>query len=276
MAIILFDEDFYEDGDEDGYISNLILFIEKYFDLEVSVFHPFCNVGNGWAQQNMLAAIQLKLQKIGKLEIFDSNVIMPVNDSNYKCLNFSSEFIGQINYLIALYDDIIIPVTQSKHTLGIKSPNPHVYIVNHIYEELNSNIAYFIINNIYIHNILKPNINSPLPNKKLCDKYYDCQKKLIKEGKDKLDVYSEVAKEVANRNTYIFNKDVSNKNRNKGNNKRKNKREIYNSTNKIYISTDFESGCFEYYNSKGKHQGERSYTDEQLSPPDKTGRHDIK
>ena len=102
------------------------------------------------------------------------------------------------------------------------------------------------------------------------------QKQLVKKGKDKLEVYSEVAKEVANRNTFIFNKNVSDKNKNKGANKKKNKREIYDLDNKIYISTDFESGCFEYYNSKGKQQGERSYTDEKLSPPDKTGGHDIK
>lgn len=276
MAIILLDEDFYKEGDIDGYISNLIYFVKKYFDLDVSVFHPFCNVGNSWAQQNMLATIQLKLQKIGKLEIFDSNMIIPVNDSSYDCLSFSPEFIGQINFLLKQYDNIIIPVTQTKHESEIKSPKPHVYIINHIYKELNSNIAYFIINNLYIHNVLRPNINSPLPNSGLCEKYYDYQKELIKKGKDKLDVYSDVAKEVANRNTFILNKQVSNKNKNKGNNQNKNRREIYDSDKKIYISTDFESGCFEYYNSKGKHQGERSYTDEPLSPPDKTGRHDIK
>lgn len=275
MAIILVDEDFYKDGDMNEYINDLIHFIDKYFDIEVSVFHPFCNIGNSWAQQNMLATIQLKFQKTGKLEIFDSNMIRPVNDSSYNCLGFSPEFIGQINYLINLYDDIIIPVTQTKHELEIKSPSPHVYIINHIYKELCSNIAYFITNNMFIHNILKPNINSPLPNRELCKKYYDYQKELIKKGKDKLDTYSEVAKEVANRNTFIFNKKISDKNKSKTNNSKKNKREIYDSNNKIYISTDFESGCFEYYNSKGKHQGERSYTDEQLSPPDKTGGHDI-
>lgn len=275
MAILLLDEDFYEDGDIDGYINNLIFFIEKYFDLDVSVFHPFCNVGNGWAQQNMLATIQLKLQKIGKLEIFDSNMIVPINDSNYDCLSFSPVFIGQINFLINQYDDIIIPVTQRKHELEIKSPCPHVYIINHIYEELNSNIAYFITQKMYIHSILKPSTNSPLPNKKLCEKYYDLQKKLIKNGKNKLDVYSDVAREVANRNSYIFNKKVSDKNKNKSKGKKKNKREIYDVNNKIYISTDFESGCFEYYNSRGKHQGEYSYTNDQLSPSDQSGEHDI-
>ena len=270
MAILLLDEDFYKEGDINNYIDSLIYFIEKYFDLDVSVFHPFCNIGNGWAQQNMLATIQLKLQKAGKLEIFDSNFVVNENDPKFSRLGFSPKFIGEINYLMNLYGDIIIPVTQTKHNLDIKSLCPHVYIINHIYEELNSNISYFITKNMYVHNILVPNINSPLPNSELCKKYYDRQKKLIKDGKDKLNVYSEVAKEVANRNMYIYNKNVSNKNKGK-----KSKREIYDMNNKLYISTDFESGCFELYNSKGKHQGEISYTNDQLSSPDKTGKHDI-
>ena len=275
MAIILLDDDFYENGDTNNYVNNLISFVDKYFDLEVSVFHPFCNVGNSWAQQNMLATIQLKLLKIGKLEIFDSNMITPSENSSYNGLGFSPEFIGKINFLLNHYNDIIIPVTQTKHDMEIKSPCIHVYIINHIYEELQSNIAYFITQNMFISNIIKPSINSPLPYKDLCKNYYNLQKDLINKGHDKLEVFSDVAKEVANRNTYIINKKISNKNKNKSNNSKKSKREIYDSDNKMYISTDFESGCFEYYNSKGKHQGELSYTGTKLSYRDETGNHDI-
>lgn len=274
-AIILLDEDFYNGSDTKEYIDELILFIDQYLDLDLSAFYPFCNIGNSWAKQNILASIQLKFQKKDKLEIFDKETTTPSFISTYSYLDFTPEFIGEIDFLLSKYDDVIIPVVQRKHKFNIKKPQNHVYIINHIYEEIDSNLAYFILNNIYVKNILRPNIDSPLPNKELCKDYYDLQKRRIETGDDKLQIYSSIAKEVASRNTYIFNKEVSQKNKNKSKNYKKNKREIYDINGKIYISTDFESGCFEFYNSKGKHQGEFSYTNNSLSPPDETGRHDI-
>lgn len=270
MAIILFDDDFYEENNFDGYINELISFIEKYFDLDVSVFHPFCNIGNSWSKQNMLAVIQLKLQKLGKLEIFDKNLICPMNDTTYSCLEFSPEFIGEINYLLSNFNDVIIPVTLKKHKLKIKTPHKHIYIINNIYEEVDSNIAFFINNDMFITNILLPTRNSPLPNQNICKKYYNTQNKLIKEGQDKFDVFSTIAKEVAYRNNYTYNKLISLKNKTK-----EKRRDIYDYNKEQYLSTDFETGCFEVYNSRGKHQGEYSYTNKQISPPDKTGKHDI-
>lgn len=275
MGIILLDDDFYNEEVSNKYIKDLLDFIENHLELDVSVFHPFCNVGKTWACQNMLATIQLKIQKTGKLEIFDNNLITPINDLLYNDLSFSSDFIGQINYLLKNFDDVIIPVVESKHKLDIKLPSKNVYIINHIYKETNSNIAYFILNNIFVTNVKKPHIDSPLSNFDLCNQYYDLQKTLIKEGKDTLKIYSEIAKEVANRNCYTYNPNVSKKNTCKSKNKKKNKREIYDFDNKLYISTDFESGCFEFYNSRGKHQGEYSYTNNKISSPDTSGKHDI-
>lgn len=274
-AIILLDEDFYNYGDTKEYIDELTLFLEQFWDLDLSAFHPFCNIGNNWAQKNMLASIQLKFQKLNRLEIFDKEIVVPSSNLIYNCLEFSSDFIGEINFLLSKYDDIIIPVVQGKHKFNIKKPQDHVYIINHIYEEVNSNFSHFILNNIYIKNIIHPNIASPLPNKKLCKNYYIVQKRLIENGSDKFQTYSSIAREVANRNTYSFNKIVSQKNTNKNKNHKKNKREIYDNDGKIYISTDFESGCFEFYNSRGKHQGERSYTNDIISNRDETGWHDI-
>ena len=53
------------------------------------------------------------------------------------------------------------------------------------------------------------------------------------------------------------------------------RRDIYSYLQKIYISVDFESGCFEVYNQRGKHLGEYSYTGEKLHDADKSGKLDI-
>lgn len=275
MAFILLDNDFYEEIEDDGYIDKLINFIEYFFNLDISIFFPSYSTEYSWAEQNMLAVIRRKILKTGKYEILDSSLVTPSTDSSYDQLHFSEEFIGQINYLLENNNDVVIPVVPNKHKLNIKLPKDNVFIINHIYCELESNISHFIQNEIFMQNIQSPTLSAPLPNKELCKDYYTVQKNMIAERNDKYGTYSKVAKEVAGRNKYIYNKAISLKNKPKSKKADRKKREIYNFNKKQYISTDFESGCFETYNSSGKHQGEFSYINDRISPPDKTGKHDI-
>lgn len=274
MSIILLDNDFYEEILEDDYINKLVNFIDHFFDLDVSVFHPFCNVGNSWSKQNMLAVIQLKLQKIGKIELLDAELITPIENISYNSLNFSSDFIGEITYLLDKYINVIIPVTPNKHKCDVKKIGEHVYIVNHVLQELDSNISFFIRNNLFMQNIINPSLNNPLPNKEICEEYFLLQREMITSGYDTLNTYSKIAKEVAMRNRYIYNRNVSVKNKSKNSIKSK-RREIYDYNKKQYVSTDFESGCFEVYNKNGIHQGESSYIGDLISPADNTGSHNI-
>lgn len=118
----------------------------------------------------------------------------------------------------------------------------------------------------------KPSLKEPLPYYKFCEDLYDIQKKLIIEGKDKYDVFKRIGEEVALRNTYIFDSEVT-----KLNNNSNHKRKIYRSSSNpiIFISTDFEKGCFELFNHSGVHQGEIKYSGVLNSKADKTGKHDI-
>ena len=239
-------------------------------NINVVAFHPYCSVGNSWAKNNMMSVIQLKLQKTGKLVLCDRNLIDPVEEPCYEALGFSKEFIGEINFLLKKYGQVIIPTPLSKHNLDEKTPDNNVYIVNHIYKELNSNIGLFIREKLFMKGLETPTCISPLPNREICKEYLTLQSSEISEGKDKKGTYSKVTKEVAARNGYKYNKIVSNKNRSANH-----KREIYDFNKAIYLSTDFESGCFEVYDAHGKHLGEYSYVNKQISRSDKSGKHNI-
>lgn len=152
MTTILLDEAFYKESDNE-YLDMLIRFIDKYFNVSVSVFHSFSCLEDDWITNNMNAVILKKIQKTGKFMLFNTNSIVPSANQEFSILNFSEEFIGKINYLHTFYDKIIIPVTTSKHEMDIKQLCNYVYIINHVYNEIDSNIACFICDGDLIDNM---------------------------------------------------------------------------------------------------------------------------
>lgn len=142
--------------------------------------------------------------------------------------------------------------------------------VRHISGEINSKITKLIVNRIFLKNGLDiPTLKNPIPFVDLCDHFYDLQNELIGQD-DRLNIFEKITAEVALRNLYEFDENVTKKNNNNTH-----KRKIYTYKKKHYLSADFETGCFELCDYKGIHQGEISYTGNQLSPRDKTHSHDI-
>jgi uncharacterized protein YqfB (UPF0267 family) len=110
---------------------------------------------------------------------------------------------------------------------------------------------------------INPSLYNILPNKKISNQLVDnnwgkFREKLKQYPDDKNAMIKEMAKNVADINGYKYNKRISSINSTK-----KKLRDIYETVdkhnNKIYLSTDFETGAFELCNHKGEHQGEYGF-----------------
>lgn len=268
-GIILLDDDFFGRINDNNYLKTLIDFLIKYFDLDIAFFQskdtPYLNY------RNDLNVIKMNLLRFNKLKLFDLDLSLNEEDINLDNKIFSKDFSSKIYHLLNEYDNIIIPLVKNKHNYDIKKLGSRIHIINHFLREVDSNIAYFISNDLFTCGIITPTVDSYLPNTELCSEYLDVQNELITLGADKINTYSVVAKEVAMRNKYKLDKRLTKLNRIKSDCKR----EIYCAQNNIFISVDFESGCFEIYNRRGKHKGEISYVNKIISKSDKTGRHDL-
>ena len=135
-----------------------------------------------------------------------------------------------------------------------------VHFVRHIYREMDSYLGKLFSSGKLIRSeaIEMPSLNSPLPNIQLCSGYSIIREKIIKDGKADNYIFSKLGREVAYRNGYVFNKELT-----KINNTAI--REIFNSQTDpiIYLSIDFEKGAFEVCNHLGIHTGEFSYEGKQ-------------
>lgn len=275
MAKLLLDEMFFERDNSDNYIDKLINFICDYFEDDVVFFHPYCNTGNLWMLKNEIAIIERKIMKKGKMYICDLNEIKNYTiEENKLSNNYSDDFIKKLKYIRNIFNDVIIFNAPENHHIKEINPYEHVYLVNHIKKEINSNIAFFIINKLFMFNITEPTLNSPLPNTELCDEYKDLQDKLI-QGEDvfnRIPIYLQIGKEVLQRNTYVHNKILSSINTTK-----EKIRDIYQkSDSSLYGSIDIESGSIEICNHNGKHVDEFGYDNQKHNKHDSIGKHNIK
>jgi len=84
--------------------------------------------------------------------------------------------------------------------------------------------------------------------------------------RERIATYKSMAKEIANKNGWTYNKKLS----------KINKRDIYTSKKGIHYSLDTRHGAFEVYNKKGKHVGEVDFQGKLTKQKDKTGAHDLK
>lgn len=276
MAKILLDEFFYQRDNVDVYIYDVINFISQYFGVDIALFHPYCNMGNLWMLQNEIAAIERKIIKTGKYYICDTNLVQPNNNIKLTKLGYTPEFIGKINFIINNFDDVIIFNAPEKHSFHDNQPFEHVYIINHITKETDSNIARFIVNGLFMTNINSPCLSSPLPNTDLCKDYLGVLREKC-EGEAQntcIPFYINIGTEVVKRNKYVYSARVTNLNNNSGA-----IRNIFcNSENgdSVYASIDIENGAIEINNHRGKHQDEYTYNNIPQNKQDKTGKHDIK
>lgn len=279
MAIILLDESYFKEETyhiHKEYFKDLLKFISKYFELDIAIFIPDANIGEVWSANNLVSKINIEIQKTGQFELFDSNIIEDIVNSDFDLLEVSDLFVGKIDYLYKHgHNNIIIPLSPDKHYMEIKRITDYVFIVNHIYRELDSNISNWISDNMYMKNITIPTLKNPLPNTDLCHEYKSVQDRLI-QGQDtysRIPIYLKVGGEVLRRNTYIFNAVLSSINTTK-----KKIREIYKTCIEevVHGSIDVESGSIEICDENGRHKDEYGYDNQSHDKHDSTGKHDIK
>lgn len=140
-----------------------------------------------------------------------------------------------------------------------------------ISEHFNESIRKILLSNKKYQ--IKPTEQSPLPNTELSEKYIKIRNELIKMGLDKIDVYRKVGTEVALRNNYHYDSNLTSINSNSGC-----IRHIFKSnySPEIYLSIDVRHGNFEVCDSLGHHIDEFTYDNIPQKKHDSTGKHDIK
>lgn len=275
MAKLLLDEMFFSRDNGDNYIDELIEFISKYFIDDIVFFHPYCNPGNLWMIKNEIASIEKKVMKKGKVYLCDLNLIenLDIQDNPFT-ENYCDHFIKKIRYICATFNDVIIFNSPENHSIKETKPLDQVYLINHIKKELDSNIAFFIVNKLFMTNIIEPATDAPLPNTDLCDEYKDVQDGLI-QGKnisERIPIFLQVGKEVLHRNTYLHNENLS-----AINTTERKIRDIYQKSDlSIYGSIDIDTGSIEICDHNGQHLDEYGFDNEKHNKHDSTGRHDIR
>lgn len=268
-----------------SYLNKVTSIIEKYFDIKyvssknfIQILQrlnkePFSTISK--PQNDMRNAIIKRLMQ----NLDYPNNIPDINCSFFKFSDdfntteydeLNEHFARITNYLFSSDIPCLLILAICNFKSCLKSQH-QLFIVKNISGEVDSKITELISNNQFLKEMLpQPTLLNPLPFSDLCDNFYSLQEAMRKEDDD-ISVFWRITKEVALRNMYSYDQNVTSKN-NSDNHKRK----IYTYNKKYYISADFESGCFELCDYRGKHKGEISYIGEKLSPPDKTGGHDIK
>lgn len=197
------------------------------------------------------------------------NYILPDDFETTNNNELNKYFAKILNYLFIHNFSCILLLSKKNHKVNLTSIN-QIFVIKNISGEVNSKITDLVQDGSHLKKGLnEPTLSNPLPFSDLCEYFLDLQNEIIRNN-DAMSVFRCITREVALRNRYYFDVIVTNKN-----NSGKHKRMIYTYNKNHYISADFETGCFELCDYKGNHKGEISYVGDKLSPPDKTGRHDI-
>ena len=266
------------------YLNKVTSIIEKYFDIKYVSSKYFIQTLQKLNKEPFSTTSKPQIDmRSSIIKRLMSNLDYPNNlpDINCESFNFTNEFnvttndelnkhFSQVvNYLYTSDDSCLLILSIRNFDSNLESQH-QLFIVKNISGEVDSKITELISNNQFLRDGLEaPTLTKPLPFSDLCDGFYSLQQEMCKKN-DNIVVFWQITKEIALRNRYSYDQNVTSKN-NSDNHKRK----IYTYNKNHYISADFESGCFELCDHRGKHQGEISYTGNELSPRDKNGGHDI-
>lgn len=269
MAKILFDEKFYYCDNLD-YFEDAIKFVKTYFDVKTLLLCYECQENSTF--NNMRIIIDSLISDIDDIEIIMVDNFSSCEYDDLMVLNIDTQYLKIIKHYSQLNEDIIFISIENLDAFALKRIG-NVYIINHVYKEIDSCFSDFVSENRYVKNIIKPTKNKPLPNSDLCQLYKQRQNDLMpKKNKDELQaLYYSVGKEVIKRNGYKTNQHVSSLNPSVFGGIFS-----YDTSKTIYSSVDIEKGAIEIFNYRGKHQDEYTYTGEPRDKQDNKKHHDIK
>lgn len=265
------------------YWDKVTTIVEKYFDIKYISSKYFIQLlqrlnKEPFSPKKEQGELKQKIIKRLWQNLDYPNNIINLSDESYAFPNdfflttndeLNKYFSNLLGYILANDISCLLCLSIKNHRSKIQS-NKQLFIVKHISGEVDSKITEMIQNGSYLlPELAIPDLHNPIPFSELCDYFLELQNEMKKENDD-LSVFWKITREVALRNRYELDTIVTNKN-----NSKNHKRKIYTYNKTHYISADFESGCFELCDRRGKHQGEISYTGTPLSPRDETGSHDI-
>ena len=280
MYKILLDDNFYHNSMEQSkYLDRLLKSIKQYFDADIVFFEPFYTENKKMislnAKSKFINRQILSTEKVIKYNLNDVN--MHSNSVLEKNRGFDNMFIGKIEYIISKHPTsiIIIPLIYSKmnRELQFKEYDKRIYFIGNFDEEVDSNIAAWIKNNRLIH-IDNSNINCKFPAKEICNGYNEWRSEILKPSYygDKIADFTKIGLEVASRNNYVYDSQLTALNKKKSKHDKKGrppKRQVFkNQKCDIYLSTDFENGGFEVYDKHANHLGQYKFNGDFEKEPD--------
>ena len=277
---------FYENVDKNlSYLDQVTTFINYYLDVDYCVTKTFLVLLSRLMQDPMGEYRESEEYKNSIMRSFWSNInldeihedaqikeavmppnfIMPRRDDLRDYMNESFSIMSSED------DDYIFFLSPLNFEYGIIL-NQKTHTVKHIYKEVGSYLAELFSRQEYIKTeaLKKPTLENPLPNVELCREYSILRKEKIEHGQGGIATFLELGKEVAMRNGYKYDENISRINT-------AGIRKIYSSSSipKLYLSIDVEHGAFELCNDRGQHQGEYSY-EGVATDPVKRADHNIK
>lgn len=280
----------FDKNDEDKeflYLEQVVDFIYKYLDISYLPTDQFIKLLSTMAKDPMgeyRENSELKndiISKIWKsLDFTNSDDIIYIEDVAELKIPDSFRIVGRddikkyTNNLWKLMLDgnqeILFFLGRQNHKWNVIIKD-NLHFVKHIYKELNSYLGELFSKGeiIKTESIVKPTKDNPLPNSELCKEYSKMRIVFIENGDGDISNFKALGKEVAYRNGYQFNSDLTRINNSAI-------REIYSSKNKteVHLSIDVEHGAIEVCDIEGHHMGEFSYEGELLKGPQPN--HDIK
>lgn len=278
MYKILFDDILYQHiVEQNEYFNALIDIISLYFDVEIICFVPFGEKQRSNSLAMGLQNINKKIHKTQKQEKYNLNDVSEVSDKELEKLGFSKSFIGKIYYIKENNpnDIIIIPFAYNKSNRILHTKNTGIYIfyIGNYDEEIESNISKWISCNDFIH-IQEPDFDNMFPAKSLCNGYDKWRSEILQPNYsgDKISDFTRIGLEVAARNKYIYDSQLTALNKRKAKKDRNGnppKRQIFvNAKRDVYLSVDFENGGFEVYDKNARHQGQYRFNGKFEKDPD--------
>jgi hypothetical protein len=265
------------------YWDKITSIIEKYFNINYISSKYFIKIlqrlnrepfspkkEQGELKQKIIKRLWQNLDYPNNIENLDNGFFSFPDDYKFSTNDELNQYFSTVlNHIITNNIQCLLCLSRDNHKSKIITIN-QLFVVRNISGEVDSKITELIENGNYLKDgIETPKLHNPLPFSELCDYFLELQNEM-KKVDDEISVFWRVTREVALRNRYSYDQNVTSKNNND-----KHKRKIYTYNKKHYISADFESGCFELCDHRGKHQKEISYTGKELSSRDKSGGHDI-
>lgn len=279
MYKILLDDNFYYNTlEQSKYLGRLLESIKQYFDADIVFFEPFYTENRKMINLNAQSkSINRQILLTEKVLKYNLNDVDAHSNTTLEGKGFNKLFIGKIEYILSKHpnDIIIVPLIYSKanRELQFKEHNNRIYFIGNFDEEVDSNIAIWIKNNRLIH-IDDSSINCKFPAKEICNGYNDWRSEILKPSYsgDKIADFTKIGLEVASRNKYVYDSQLTALNKRKSKHDKKGrppKRQVFkNQKCDVYLSTDFENGGFEVYDKHATHLGQYKFNGNFEKDPD--------